>query len=229
MALTREVAAQVRAACAKGGQARAALEQAEDLAREAHDLLARALDGARHLGPDGEQVLAAFTGVVDACKGHYWPLLNEAVKAAQSYADHLATMGTPDPAPTAQRPTRPPTQPPPAQPPQRPPARQVEPDDPPVIPPERIEALRRELPPPVVPNTGQRTHGRWIGPDGTVQEITSGMDARSALVKQQLADKKIPRPTLRSGDVEMKLAADMAARGIKHATVVINHVTCKGR
>ncbi|WP_447009069.1 hypothetical protein ACRAKJ_19580 [Saccharothrix sp. DSM 118769] len=87
------MAVQVRAACTKGGQARTALEQAEDLAQEAHDILSRTLEGARHLGADGEQVLAAFTQVVDACKGHYWPLLNEAVKAAESYAASLTAGG----------------------------------------------------------------------------------------------------------------------------------------
>ncbi|MFD7656979.1 DddA-like double-stranded DNA deaminase toxin [Actinosynnema sp. NPDC059797] len=225
MASTRDVAAQVRAACKKGTRAWTALEQAEDLAGDAHDMLARALEGARHLESDGEQVLAKFQRVMDACKGYLWPLLNEAVKAAENYADRLATEGTSAPTPTAQRPTQPPR----TQPPQRPPTRRAEPDDPPVIPPERIEALRRELPPPVVPRTGQKTHGRWIGSDGTVQQIMSGRDARADLADQQLAAKGMPGQTVRSGDVEMKLAADMAVNGIRHVTVVINHVPCKGR
>ncbi|MFD7656982.1 hypothetical protein ACFV4N_23670 [Actinosynnema sp. NPDC059797] len=128
MASTQEVAAQVRAACAKGEKARTALERAEDLAQEAHDMLARALEGARHLETDGAQILSALTGVMDACKGHYWPLLNEAVKAAQSYADHLATPAIPEPDPAA-RPSQPPL------------ARPAAPGEPPVIPPERIEML----------------------------------------------------------------------------------------
>ncbi|MFC5058692.1 DddA-like double-stranded DNA deaminase toxin [Saccharothrix xinjiangensis] len=219
------MAAQVRAACAKGGQARTALEHAEDLAQEAHDVLARALEGTRRLGAAGAQVLAAFAGVVDACKGHYWPLLNEAVKAAQGYADHLAATDTSGQAPIVQQPAQPTW----AQPPEQSPVRQVEPVDPPMIPPDRIESLRRELPPPVEPGTGQRTHGRWIGPDGQAQPVVSGRDARSKLVNEQLAEKGWAEGTARSGDVEMKLAAHMAANGIKHATVVINHVVCKGK
>ncbi|MFC6087889.1 DddA-like double-stranded DNA deaminase toxin [Saccharothrix lopnurensis] len=219
MALTREVAAQVRAACAKGEQARTALEQAEDLAQEAHDMLARAWEGARRFEADGARVLSALAGVADACKGHYWPLLNEAVKAARGYANHLAT-GIPDPTPTPQRPAPPPTQPPPTD--------ESEPNDPPAIPPERIEQLRRELPPPVVSNTGQKTHGWWIGPDGQAQKVVSERDERSALVQQQLAKKGLHRRITRAGDVEIKVAADMAENGIKNATVVINYVPCKG-
>ncbi|WP_433271781.1 DddA-like double-stranded DNA deaminase toxin [Actinosynnema sp. CS-041913] len=220
MAAIGDVGAGVRAACTKGMQARAALEQAEDLAQAAHDMLARALEGARHLESDGAQVLAAFTGVVDACKGYLWPLLNEAVKETERYADRLAA----EQAPTGQRPAGLP-----AQPQQQPPARQVEPYDPPVIPPERIEQLRRELPPPVVPNTGQKTHGQWIAPDGTVRAVRSGFDQDSALVQNQLARMGMPGGSGRSGDVEQKLAAHMVANGIGHATLIINHRPCRGR
>ncbi|MFC6090827.1 DddA-like double-stranded DNA deaminase toxin [Saccharothrix lopnurensis] len=224
MASTREVAAQVRAACAKGAQGLAALEQAEDLAQEARDVVARAVEGARHLEAGGAQVLSAFAGVVDACKGHLWPLLNEAVKAAENCADHLAAEGTPDLDPAAQRPVRlRPTQP------QQFSARQAEPDDPPVVPSERVEQLRRELSSPVVPNSGQKTHGRWIAPDGTVRAVRSGFDHDSALVQNQLARMGMPGGSGRSGDVEQKLAAHMVANGIKHATLVINHRPCRGR
>ncbi|MBW4716990.1 hypothetical protein KZQ38_07430 [Saccharothrix sp. SC076] len=179
-------------------------------------MLARALEGSTHLESEVAAMLSQLTQVADGCKGYLWPLLNEAIRAAEGYADRLTAQGTPTPGLDARQP---------AQPPQRPPAHQSEPDDPP----ERIEQLRRELPPPVVPSTGQRTHGRWIGPDGQARPITSGKDARSDLAERQLAAKGLPSRTLRSGDVEMKLAADMAANGIKHATVVINHVPCKGR
>jgi len=40
--------------------------------------------------------------------------------------------------------------------------------------PERIEELRRELPPSVVSGIGQKTHGRWIDPSGRVHEEVSG-------------------------------------------------------
>ncbi|MFC6093930.1 DddA-like double-stranded DNA deaminase toxin [Saccharothrix lopnurensis] len=160
-----------------------------------------------------------FSGVADACKGHYWPLLNEAVKDAYSYADHLTAKGTTDPAPAIQRPAQPPIQ--------HPPIRQIAPDDPAVVPRERVEAIRRTLPPPVVPRTGQKTVGQWIGPDGDVESITSGFDQRSALVQGQLARMGLSEGSARSGDVEQKLAAHMAAHGIRHATVIINNVPCR--
>lgn len=140
MASFAAVAARIRAACAKGAQARTALEQAEDLAEEAHATLARALEGAHHLDADAAQVLSAFTRVVDGCKGYLWPLLNEVLKNAERYADSLVS---------------------------EPSAHQAAPDDPPAVPANRIEQLRRELPPPVTRGAGQQTHGRWIGPDGT--------------------------------------------------------------
>ncbi|WP_433262547.1 DddA-like double-stranded DNA deaminase toxin [Actinosynnema sp. CS-041913] len=226
MASVGDVAAGVRAACEKGGQARTALEQAEDLAQEAHAMLARALEGAHHLEADAAQVLAAFTGMVDACKGYLWPLLNEAVKGAESYADRLAAESTPAPAPTSQRPAQPPQQPPTAQP-QQPPARQSEAADPPTMPRERVEAIRRTLPPPVVTGSGQKTVGQWINSaDGTAEPVTSGFDQRSALVQSQLARMGLSAGTRRSGDVEMKVAAYMVANGIRHAEVVVNNTPC---
>lgn len=180
MALIRDVAARVRAACEKGRQARSALERAEDLAEEAHDELARTLAGSTD--PDVGPMLASFLAVKDGCKGYLWPLLNEAVKDAESYADHLASAShTESLRPEPQRPAQPV-----AQPPRHPSA---EPDDPPVIPPERIERLRGDLPPPVMPSTGQKTHGWWVGPDGRAQRVVSERDSRSALVQRQLAEK----------------------------------------
>ena len=39
---------------------------------------------------------------------------------------------------------------------------------------ERVQQLRDELPPPVVAGTGQKTHGRWVGPVGKAHELVSG-------------------------------------------------------
>ncbi|MBB5958035.1 hypothetical protein FHS29_004643 [Saccharothrix tamanrassetensis] len=210
--------AQINAARDKAAQARAALEHAEDLAGEAHHILAGALAGVVHLEPDTARMPAAFDAVTDGCKGHWWPMLNEAMKGAETIAARVEAAATVSPA------VRPPAQPQP-----RPaPARRVEPDDPPTVPPERIEAIRRALPPPVVPRSGQRTVGQWIGPNGQARTVESGWDQRSAQIQTQLARKGLPEGTKRSGDVELKVAADMVARGIRHAEVVINHVTCKG-
>jgi hypothetical protein len=223
-----DVAGQVSAAIDQASKCRDALAQADDLVEDAHDLLAATLRGVRYadLASDVEQTLAGFSDARADMRALF-RTLDAGRASAERYLAKLRGGGTPEPHPDAQRPAQPPQQPSPASPPAQPPsARQAEPDDPPAIAPERIEQLRRELPPPVVPNTGQKTHGRWIGPDGTVREIVSERDAGSVLVEQQLAAKGLHRKITRAGDVEMKVAADMAANGIKHATVVINYVPC---
>ncbi|WP_433259875.1 DddA-like double-stranded DNA deaminase toxin [Actinosynnema sp. CS-041913] len=219
MASLGEVAARVRVACRKAAQARTALEQAEDLTQEAHDVLARALDGARHLESDATQMLSAFTRVVDGCRGYLWPLLNEAVKNAESLADRLAAEVLAYPASTTRRP---------AQPLQRPPVRQADPDHAPVIPPDRIEQLRRELPPPVVAGSGQKTRGYWIGADGTVQPVVSGRDDDADEADTRLRDMGMPRKSAKTGDAEIKLATRMVREGVRHATVLINNEPCVG-
>ncbi|WP_367133629.1 DddA-like double-stranded DNA deaminase toxin [Saccharothrix sp. HUAS TT1] len=91
-----------------------------------------------------------------------------------------------------------------------------------------MEAIRRTLPPPVVIGSGQKTAGRWINSaDGTTEPVMSGFDPRSALVQSRLARMGLPTGTRRSGDVEMKVAAHMAASGITHAEVVINNTPCR--
>ena len=222
MASIREVAARVRAACEKGRQARSALERAEDLAEEAHDELVRTLAGSTD--PDVDPMPASFLAVKDGCKGYLWPLLNEAVKAAESYANRLAAEGSRNPGPATQRPRQPPT----AQPPQQSPARQAEPDGPFDIPTERIEQLRRELPPPVVAGTGQKTRGYWIGADGTAQPVVSGRDDDADEADARLRDMGMPRKSAKTGDVEIKLATRMVREGIRHATILINNEPCIG-
>ncbi|WP_376774449.1 DddA-like double-stranded DNA deaminase toxin [Saccharothrix tamanrassetensis] len=185
-------------------------------------MLARAMKGAHHLEADGAQVLATFTGVVDACKGYLWSLLNEAAKNAESYADRLATETTATPAPPPQQP--------PAQPPAQPEQRlRPDPAEPPVLPAGTDRRTTARTTPPVVPNSRQKTVGRWIGPDGTAQPIQSGFDQRSALVQSQLARMGLPDGSGRSGDVEQKLAAYMVANGIMHATLIISYRPCRGR
>ncbi|WET83261.1 SCP1.201-like deaminase [Amycolatopsis sp. QT-25] len=94
---------------------------------------------------------------------------------------------------------------------------------------ENVERLRRQLPDPIEPDDrGRKTHGRWVGPDGTVRETISGRDEDASLAMKQLQEKGIPRKPLRTSDVEMKLAARMAHEGITEATVVINNVPCEG-
>jgi hypothetical protein len=101
---------------------------------------------------------------------------------------------------------------------------------------ERVEQLRTELPPDILPvdqrapdEPRRRTHGRWIGPDGEARSIVSGEDelyAESVKAFPALGLRRgLPR---RASDVEMKLAAYMRSHGIRSATVVINNTPCPG-
>ncbi len=225
MASIGDVAAQIRAACKKAEESRSALEQAEDLAEEAHAGLAGALAGVTRLEADVAAMPAEFARVKDGCNGYLWPLITETLKAAESIADRLAGEGTA--APAAQRPA--PSTPPPRLP-RPPPIRRAESADPPVIPPQRVDQLRHELPPPITrASSGQKTHGRWIGPDGTVRPIVSGKDVDSESADELLEEMDMPGRAARAADVEMKLAARMVREGIPHATVVINYSPCRGR
>ncbi|MGW6929571.1 DddA-like double-stranded DNA deaminase toxin [Lentzea sp. NPDC054927] len=105
-----------------------------------------------------------------------------------------------------------------------------EPGDPPVIPAERLDVLRRELPPPMKStDSGRKTHGRWIGPDGVAQPIVSGVDDDSRAADQRLRQLGIPMRPAKASDVEMKVAARMVRDGMTHATVLINNTPCRGR
>jgi hypothetical protein len=102
-------------------------------------------------------------------------------------------------------------------------------DEPPVVPAERIEELRRELPPPIRPGErGRKTHGRWSGADGAIRSIISGRDELADKARQYLRDMGIPRVPARTSDVELKIAAHMRDTGARHVTVVINHQPCVG-
>ncbi|HEX4391505.1 MAG TPA: DddA-like double-stranded DNA deaminase toxin [Mycobacterium sp.] len=98
-----------------------------------------------------------------------------------------------------------------------------------------IEQLRGELPPPVTRGTGQKTHGRWIAPDGSARPAVSGRDEQAERVNEILSEMGCPTlPVVAATDVELKLAALMRDRGqadpgMRHVTIVINHRPCKGR
>ncbi|GAA3864975.1 hypothetical protein GCM10022243_34020 [Saccharothrix violaceirubra] len=64
---------------------------------------------------------------------------------------------------------------------------------------QRVEALRGELPPSVERLTGAKTHGRWFKRRGTFYVTTH---------------------------VEMKVAARMRTKGIRHATLIANNTPC---
>ncbi|WP_442791667.1 DddA-like double-stranded DNA deaminase toxin [Micromonospora sp. NBC_01813] len=96
--------------------------------------------------------------------------------------------------------------------------------------PDQIEQLRDDLPLPVEPGTGQKTHGRWIDPDtGVVRRAISGKDEDQKRVDRYLRDEGIPRLPQRTGDIEMKVAMQMRDRGIRHLDLILNNVPCRGR
>ncbi|KJK44800.1 hypothetical protein UK23_28240 [Lentzea aerocolonigenes] len=105
---------------------------------------------------------------------------------------------------------------------------------PPASTPSRIEQLRAELPPPVVRGSGQKTHGRWIAPDGSARSLVSGRDDLSSKVNEALKSQGCPQlPARAADDVELKLAALMRETGetdsrMRHVTLVINNRPCKG-
>jgi len=95
--------------------------------------------------------------------------------------------------------------------------------------PERIEELRRDLPPSVVSGIGQKTHGRWIDPSGRVHEEVSGKDEKPEealrLFEEEIKSRRIPVTVVY---VEIKLAAHMRKNGIRSATLVLNNFPCRG-
>ncbi len=211
MSSSGDVAAQVSQACDKASQCRNALAVAQDLAEDAQAILAAALEGSGE--PDADGAVANFgevvTGVVDL-----WGILGSGMNHAQAVLDVLTGGSPPPPRPVAPQAAQP--------------TQQAKPDEPPAIPPERIEHLRRELPPPVVPNSGQKTHGRWTTPDGEVRPLVSGY---GELLEE--CEKAFPDLGLRRGlpniaaHVETKLAAYMRNHNIPTATLIINNWPCE--
>ncbi|WP_367127999.1 hypothetical protein [Saccharothrix sp. HUAS TT1] len=144
MASIGEVAKSVSRACDQASKCRDALGQAQDLAEEAHDLLAANLRGAVHLESDTEKVLARFAAVKDGITD-LWKILGAGMDQAQAALTALTGEGTPPPGLNAPQPVQP-------------------------------QHRSAERQPPVVGNTGQKTHGRRFGPNGTAEPIVSGRD-----------------------------------------------------
>ena len=97
---------------------------------------------------------------------------------------------------------------------------------------EQVEVLRRELPPPVQPGTGQRTHGRWFANDSDhVSEIVSGHEPESSEAWRLLRVTDFPEQgaPITVTHVETKVAVRMRSGNIRHATVVLNNRPCRDR
>lgn len=150
-----EVAASVSAACDKASKCKDALAAAQDLTEDAEALFAMALEG--DTTGDKDKILASLAEVVTGVR-HLWKTLAKGMDHAQAALDTIQGRPAPGQGAVARLPV-------PAA-----PAGPV-PPDPAVVPTELVEVLRRELPAPVVPGSGQKTHGRWIA--RTVRSIQS--------------------------------------------------------
>lgn len=95
--------------------------------------------------------------------------------------------------------------------------------------PSEVEALRAQLPPPVQPGSGSKTHGRWFATDHKGGEISSGDDQIADEVWRLLREAGLPRPgrPFTASHAEMKLAAHMRTNRIRRAEMVINNRPCK--
>ena len=188
-------------------QSIAAHHQAADLAEEAQDLLAVAGEGSSH--GDVELASASFTAVVDGIAEPEGQVsgLAHAAELIRTYMDrHGIGSSQPSTAPDV-----------------TPSSATASP-----VPASRIDALRSELPPPVQPRTGAKTHGRWVTPDGRVREITSGddIDAKDAWTALVNEGYPLPGQPWVASHAEMKVAAHMRNNDIKHAELLINNTPC---
>ncbi|MFE2755435.1 DddA-like double-stranded DNA deaminase toxin [Actinosynnema sp. NPDC059335] len=219
----------VTAAGRKAFEAKTALEQAEDLAEDAQALLAIALEG--DTTGDKDAVLGRIAETVKGIK-ELWKTLVDGITRTEAVLS--AVRGTATPPPTS--PSSPPAaQPAPTTPAGQPQTTAVPPVvEPPPLLPEQVEELRRDLPPTVIGGTGQKTHGRWIAPDGSTQRAVSGRDEWTPKINAALAAEGCPRlPVITEADVELKLAARMREQGaadlaMRHLTLVLNSAPCEG-
>lgn len=209
-----EVGALLRQALDRIDQSIAAHHHAADLAEEARDLLAVAGGGSSH--GDVEQACATFTAVVDGIvdpEGQVSGLAH----AAELIREYATRRGISEVVPGSASPPVPVS-----------PALTT-PKRPDLGSPEHVAALRDQLPPPVQPSKGQKTHGRWFAPGTTGGELVSGDGPESDEVAR-LPDVPMPRSgrPLAASHVEMKLVAHMRANRIRHAAIVINNRPCPG-
>lgn len=212
-----EVADHIEHVCELADQVRRALVRADEFLDDAVTLLAGALTGSSD--PEREQARASL----DQASQGIRDLLGNLDAAERGVRAYLNDVIRSVPAPVASPPPSQTIQP-------RPPVLPSASDDPPVIPAERLDTLRDELPSPITrPNPGHKTHGRWIGPDGTVRPIVSGHDDDANAADEQLRRLGVTRRLAKTADVELKLAAHMVRNNIRHVTVLINNVPCRGR
>lgn len=98
---------------------------------------------------------------------------------------------------------------------------------------QRLRDLTAELPPPVVPRSGQKTHGRLVDhadPEHRGHRMVSGDDELAAqaweLLRQQ--GMALRGPPIVKDHVEVKAAVTMVNKRQQEATVVVNNEVCPG-
>ena len=201
MASVEELIAQVGQAVARVQAARAHLETAAQQASEGRDVLGEVTAGTGY-----DPVLTEGVGGLTEAASNLVAIagwLDAATAQRDAYTARIGPGATADPAPAA------------------PPARRAAPS--------QVDRMRADLPPPVQPQTGQKTHGQWVTPGGTPARLVSGRDELAARVDQVIQDEGCPmRPVTASADVELKLAAHMRDQGITSATLLINNQPCEG-
>lgn len=214
-----EVGDALTSAIDKIGDAISAAHDAADLAEDAHELLQTA--GAGSLQADVERSCAQFTKAVDGIREPEG-LTSGLGTIADAIQGIVRRLELDRGAPGAPAPVRP-TSPPPAPPSSNAPKPGSS---------EHIQNIRGQLPPPVMPGTGQRTHGQWFANDsGDTSAMVSGQGPESAKAWEMLQATDFPEngPPVSTTHVETKVAVAMREQGIRHATVVLNNVPCRDR
>lgn len=156
MASVEELIAQVGQAVARVQAARAHLETAAQQASEGRDVLGEVTAGTGY-----DPVLTEGVGGLTEAASNLVAIagwLDAATAQRDAYTARIGPGATADPAPAA------------------PPARRAAPS--------QVDRMRADLPPPVQPQTGQKTHGQWVTPGGTPARLVSGRDELAARVDQ---------------------------------------------
>ncbi|WP_168211132.1 DddA-like double-stranded DNA deaminase toxin [Actinosynnema sp. ALI-1.44] len=205
----------------------------DELRAQVQDVITRLANARNTIGRAAERVdeacsvgQAAFQGSTQPEAVQYADLHAQALSSlssaadllnriAQDLAQYITNLGASD-APSSATP-------------RSTPAPATSPDSGPgVVSKQTVERIRAELPPPVVTGSGAKTHGRLIV-NGKAVPVVSGEDQMAAKVRSELTSMGLPVEPTRATDVDMKTAAWQRTSGTKHATVVINHVPCKGK
>lgn len=208
MSDARQVAATVRLARSKVATALARMNTADGYVEEAVAAVGEAVHGS------SDTEVAALPGIYSQVRTGVEHVIGILRQVDVTIGEYLRTLGVPaDPAPSS------------AGPPLRPPGSTAQESEP-----ARVTALRAELPPPVQPGAGQKTHGRWLGAGGSGEAVAvvSGNDSHAKEAAQYLKEIGITRPLAIAAHVETKVAVQMAKAGIVNATLLVNHVPCKG-